>query len=404
MIRVGPPLPDDKTPAAKFYFGDHLGSGVLIVDGSGFWVSREEFTPYGETSFGGHVRKRFRFTGKERDEESGLTYHGVRYYAPWVARWLSCDPARSRDASSLYAYAASNPLKFVDLTGAQQQSVQYTRAEFAQQACLTAEHCSGADAGDPEPPATITPATPNQSVVEPARPEEATGAATHSVPLAEAARTAVKYGFAPVDPAGVRLAPPYNLWSGQAGEAAATAAPGFVEAGTLEGARARGMVQEWIREGKYPPAALDNPRLLSAEDFDRAWVRTSRALARQAAISEAPVENFGPTNPGSVKATVELPTIARWGAAAGVAMAAVGFLSIYASSEQPSGSPSQAILAGAGVTEVTGGIIYGSGAILANGKLMAIGSGVSTVGGSVAMLTSASRHWPLSPGQTLRPA
>jgi RHS repeat-associated protein len=35
---------------------------------------------------------RYRYTGKESDEESGLHYHSARYYAPWLARWVSCDP------------------------------------------------------------------------------------------------------------------------------------------------------------------------------------------------------------------------------------------------------------------------------------------------------------------------
>ena len=36
------------------------------------FINREEYFPYGETSFGSFARKRYRFTGKERDEESGL--------------------------------------------------------------------------------------------------------------------------------------------------------------------------------------------------------------------------------------------------------------------------------------------------------------------------------------------
>ena len=36
--------------------------------------------------------KRFRYTGKEKDEKTGLYYHGARYCAPWLARWVNCDP------------------------------------------------------------------------------------------------------------------------------------------------------------------------------------------------------------------------------------------------------------------------------------------------------------------------
>jgi RHS repeat-associated protein len=82
-------------------------------------VHREEYTPYGETSYGSFARKRYRFTGKERDEESGLYYHGARYFAPWLARWVSCDPAGMVDGTNLYAYTRGNPLNSVDSSGLQ---------------------------------------------------------------------------------------------------------------------------------------------------------------------------------------------------------------------------------------------------------------------------------------------
>jgi len=74
----------------------------------------EEYTPYGETSFGSFAFKRYRFTGKERDEESGLYYHGARYYAPWLMRWVSGDPI---EFINLYSYAMCNPVKLVDTAG-----------------------------------------------------------------------------------------------------------------------------------------------------------------------------------------------------------------------------------------------------------------------------------------------
>ena len=88
-----------------------------MIDDTGNWVNREEYTPYGETSFGSFARKRYRFTGKERDEESGLNYHGARYYAPWLGRWTSCDPAGTVDGPNLYAYVADNPIRLIDPAG-----------------------------------------------------------------------------------------------------------------------------------------------------------------------------------------------------------------------------------------------------------------------------------------------
>ncbi|MCI0728150.1 MAG: discoidin domain-containing protein, partial [Chloroflexi bacterium] len=117
LVRAGAPFPDDATPAVKYHLGDHLGSSNLVVGDDGGWINREEYTPYGETSFGSFPRKRYRFTGKERDEESGLYYHGARYYASWLARWASCDPLGFQAGLNLYVYVKGNPLAFIDRTG-----------------------------------------------------------------------------------------------------------------------------------------------------------------------------------------------------------------------------------------------------------------------------------------------
>jgi RHS repeat-associated protein len=124
LVRVGPPLPDDTTPGVQFHLGDHLGSSHVVMDSAGSVINREEYTPYGETSFGSFARKRYRFTGKERDKESGLSYHGARYYAPWLARWVSCDPAGMVDGLNLYWYGQDNAMRFVDKTGNQSTEIE----------------------------------------------------------------------------------------------------------------------------------------------------------------------------------------------------------------------------------------------------------------------------------------
>jgi len=121
LVRVGSRFPDDLTPAVKYHLGDHLGSSNVVIDDAGQIVNREEYTPYGETSFGSFAIKRYRFTGKERDEESGLAYHGARFYVPWLARWASCDPAGPVDGTNLYAYVQGDPMGAVDLSGTQSQ-------------------------------------------------------------------------------------------------------------------------------------------------------------------------------------------------------------------------------------------------------------------------------------------
>ncbi|WP_200819480.1 RHS repeat domain-containing protein, partial [Tolypothrix sp. NIES-4075] len=86
--------PDDESPAQliRFQFGNHLGSACLELDDKANVISYEEYTPYGSTSYQAVDKsikaavKRYRYTGKERDEETGLYYHGARYYAPWLGR------------------------------------------------------------------------------------------------------------------------------------------------------------------------------------------------------------------------------------------------------------------------------------------------------------------------------
>lgn len=123
MVRVGDAFPGDGAPnvPVKYNLGDHLGSSSIVIGGAtatgGTFINREEYFPCGETSFGSFGRKRYRFTGKERDEESGLYYHGARYYAPGLAKWVSSDPIGLAGGMNLYAYCNCNPLLFVDPKG-----------------------------------------------------------------------------------------------------------------------------------------------------------------------------------------------------------------------------------------------------------------------------------------------
>ena len=108
----------------RYQFGNHLGSASLELDHQAQVISYEEYYPYGSTSYQAvrsqtETPKRYRYTGMERDEESGLNYHGARYYAPWLGRWLSADPTDLHDGSNLYAYVNGRPLTQTDRTGFQ---------------------------------------------------------------------------------------------------------------------------------------------------------------------------------------------------------------------------------------------------------------------------------------------
>ena len=105
-----------------FYHSDHLGSASWITDGNGIPVQHLQYLPFGEPFVDQHpagYQERFRFTGKERDEETGYGYFGARYMDhELTAMWLSVDPMADKYPSiSPYAYCMWNPVKLVDPDG-----------------------------------------------------------------------------------------------------------------------------------------------------------------------------------------------------------------------------------------------------------------------------------------------
>ena len=61
----------------------------------------------------------------ERDEETGLSYHGTRYLASWLGRWISCDPKGLIDGVNLLSYVNNRPLSLIDHSGTSGRSKQY---------------------------------------------------------------------------------------------------------------------------------------------------------------------------------------------------------------------------------------------------------------------------------------
>jgi RHS repeat-associated protein len=132
-----------------WYHGDHLGSAQMISDVRGEEYERIEYTPYGEVWIErkgavSNLDISYRFTGKERDSETGLYYYGARYLDGKTGRWLSTDPAlgeyvpsapvneeaRRRNGNlpgmggvynlvnlHVYHYAGNNPVKYTDPDG-----------------------------------------------------------------------------------------------------------------------------------------------------------------------------------------------------------------------------------------------------------------------------------------------
>lgn len=120
------------TRRLRYQLDDHLGSAALQLSEDAEIISYEEYYPYGGTALiaGRNQRevklKEYRYSGKERDDATGLYYYGARYYAPWLCRWLSTDPAGAVDGPNLYAFVGGNPLNYNDNHGEQKRAAHHS--------------------------------------------------------------------------------------------------------------------------------------------------------------------------------------------------------------------------------------------------------------------------------------
>ena len=112
-----------------YYFSNHLGSASVITDSSGNVLEQMDYYPFGGIAFtSGGDENRYKFTGKERDTESGLDMFGARYYGSSMGRYMTPDWAAKATAVpyasfgnpqtlNLYSYVQNNPLSKFDDDG-----------------------------------------------------------------------------------------------------------------------------------------------------------------------------------------------------------------------------------------------------------------------------------------------
>ena len=117
---------------------DHLGSTRMVTDQNAQVVSRHDYLPFGDeltsgyagrpNPWGGNENVNQKFTGKERDSESGLDYFGARYYGSALGRFTSPDwsegaipipyaDLHNPQSLNLYTYVQNNPLSVADPDG-----------------------------------------------------------------------------------------------------------------------------------------------------------------------------------------------------------------------------------------------------------------------------------------------
>jgi RHS repeat-associated protein len=135
-INNSDPVNQLNSPVIRYQYGNHLGSAILETDSNGKVISYEEYHPFGTSAYRSAKPnfnlslKRYRFSNKERDDETGLYYFGARYYSPWLGRWTSSDPAGFIDGFNLYRFCSNNPITFYDPNGMDAESHIYPNKEL----------------------------------------------------------------------------------------------------------------------------------------------------------------------------------------------------------------------------------------------------------------------------------
>ena len=115
------------------YHTDPAGTLQAMTDSTGKVVWKADYKPFGEEqSVTATTSNDKRFVGKEKDEETGLSYFGARYQDAKTSRFISPDPVRAVDPHAsttneqlllnpqrlnTCAYALNNPYRYVDPDG-----------------------------------------------------------------------------------------------------------------------------------------------------------------------------------------------------------------------------------------------------------------------------------------------
>jgi RHS repeat-associated protein len=109
-----------------YYTSDQINSTRIVTNDSGAVVYAAAHDPFGgiQKTWTSTYDPSLKFSGKERDAESGLDYFGARYYDKEQYRFISVDPVINAGAAignpqrwNLYSYCGNNPIGYFDLDG-----------------------------------------------------------------------------------------------------------------------------------------------------------------------------------------------------------------------------------------------------------------------------------------------
>jgi RHS repeat-associated protein len=103
-----------------YFLQDHLGSISALTDASGSVVQRMQYDAFGDSP--GSAMTSYGFTGRDRDEVTGLFNLRARWYDPQQGRFISEDPIGMAGGYNEYAYVRNDPVNLTDPFGLQDQN------------------------------------------------------------------------------------------------------------------------------------------------------------------------------------------------------------------------------------------------------------------------------------------
>ncbi len=124
-----------KAPSAVyFYHTDPAGTPMAMTNMSRDVVWSADYKPFGEEKWiSATIENNEKFTGKEKDKETGLYYFGARYMRPEIGRFAVIDPIGIAEKDLVnpqklnrYSYGLNNPYRYIDPDGKWPEEVHNT--------------------------------------------------------------------------------------------------------------------------------------------------------------------------------------------------------------------------------------------------------------------------------------
>lgn len=107
----------------QYAIKDHLGNTRAMVDQNGVITQVQDYYAFGlemnpGNGYTASPDNRYKYNGKEKQDETGLYDYGARFYDPVIGRWMMVDPlADMYRRWSPYNYGVDNPIRFIDPDG-----------------------------------------------------------------------------------------------------------------------------------------------------------------------------------------------------------------------------------------------------------------------------------------------